>query len=134
MISQPEEGIEQDYWFHQHRTQLYNGGYGLDFANDVGRFVSYSWGTRFQIPADSMAIVQRVFAGGRAMDDSRQCLRLQRRWDARLRGRESGDAAGQDRGAGNYQGACVQLGQRDGACWQPSRRRGRRSCRVLRRG
>ncbi len=47
---QPKDGMQQDYSFHQHGVQLYNGGYGLDFANDVGRFVSYSWGTRFQIP------------------------------------------------------------------------------------
>ena len=64
IVSQPEEGIEQDYSFHQHRTQLYNGGYGLDFANDVGRFVSYSWGTRFQIPADRMAIFSAYLLEG----------------------------------------------------------------------
>lgn len=60
----PEEGIEQDYSFHQHRVQLYNGGYGLDFANDVGRFVAFSWGTRFQIPADKMALFSAFLLDG----------------------------------------------------------------------
>jgi chondroitin AC lyase len=64
IMPQPEEGIEQDYSFHQHRVQLYNGGYGLDFANDVGRFVSFSWGTRFQIPADRMALFSAYLLDG----------------------------------------------------------------------
>lgn len=64
IVSQPEEGIEQDYSFHQHRVQLYNGGYGLDFANDVGRFVSFSWSTRFQIPADRMALFSAYLLDG----------------------------------------------------------------------
>lgn len=64
IVSQPEEGIEQDYSFHQHRVQLYNGGYGLDFANDVGRFVSLSWGTRFQISADRMKLFSAYLLDG----------------------------------------------------------------------
>jgi hypothetical protein len=35
IMPQPEEGIEQDGFFHQHGTQLYNGGYGLDNAMAV---------------------------------------------------------------------------------------------------
>jgi chondroitin AC lyase len=64
VVSQPEEGIETDNSFHQHRTQLYSGGYGLQFANDVGRFVSYSWGTHFQIPPDRMAIFTSFLLDG----------------------------------------------------------------------
>lgn len=64
IMSQPEEGVEQDYSFHQHRVQLYSGGYGLDFANDVGRFVSFSWGTRFQIPADRMELFSAYLLDG----------------------------------------------------------------------
>jgi len=58
------EGIEQDNSFHQHGVQLYKGGYGLDFANDVGRFVAFSWGTPFQIPADRMAIFSAFLLDG----------------------------------------------------------------------
>ena len=61
---QPKDGLQQDSSFHQHGTQLYNGGYGLDFANDVGRFVSFSWGTRFQIPADRMALFSTFLLDG----------------------------------------------------------------------
>jgi chondroitin AC lyase len=64
IVTQPEDGIQQDYSFHQHGQQLYNGGYGLDFANDVSRFVSYSWGTRFQIPADRMSIFSAYLLDG----------------------------------------------------------------------
>lgn len=56
IIPQQLEGIQQDYSFHQHGPQLYNGGYGLTFANDVGRFISYSWGTRYQVPKERMEI------------------------------------------------------------------------------
>ncbi len=61
---QPKDGMQQDFSFHQHGVQLYNGGYGLDFANDVGRFISYSWGTRFQIPADRMKIFSAYLLEG----------------------------------------------------------------------
>jgi chondroitin AC lyase len=64
IVTQPEDGIEQDYSFHQHGQQLYNGGYGLDFANDVSRFISYGWGTRFQIPADRMTIFSAYLLDG----------------------------------------------------------------------
>ncbi len=64
IVTQPEDGIEQDDSFHQHGQQLYNGGYGLDFANDVSRFISYAWGTRFQIPADRMTIFSAYLLDG----------------------------------------------------------------------
>jgi chondroitin AC lyase len=64
IVTQPEDGIEQDYSFHQHGQQLYNGGYGLDFANDVSRFISYSWGTQFQIPAGRMTIFSAYLLEG----------------------------------------------------------------------
>lgn len=56
IVSQLQDGIQQDDSFHQHGAQLYNGGYGLDFASDVARFISYAWGTKFQITPDKMAI------------------------------------------------------------------------------
>ncbi|HEV2132996.1 MAG TPA: polysaccharide lyase family 8 super-sandwich domain-containing protein [Terracidiphilus sp.] len=64
IVSELEDGIQQDDSFHQHGAQLYNGGYGLDFAADVARFVSYSWGTQFQIPADKMAILSSYLLDG----------------------------------------------------------------------
>lgn len=64
IVSQPQDGIQQDDSFHQHGQQLYNGGYGLDYANDLSRFISYSWGTQFQIPADKMAIFSAYLLDG----------------------------------------------------------------------
>lgn len=54
MAVPPEEGIQPDNSFHQHRQQLYNGGYGLAFGNDVARYIAYAWGTPWQIPPDKM--------------------------------------------------------------------------------
>jgi chondroitin AC lyase len=63
-VSPKEEGIQQDDSFHQHGTQLYNGGYGLTYANDVGRFIAFAWDTRFQIPADQMKIFSAYLLDG----------------------------------------------------------------------
>jgi len=64
VVSPNEDGIQQDESFHQHGKQLYSGGYGLGFANDVGRFVSFAWGTRFEIPADRMAVFSAYLLDG----------------------------------------------------------------------
>ena len=64
IVSPTEEGIQQDYSFHQHGAQLYSGGYGLDYAIDVGRFVAFAWGTGFQIPANRMAILNSYLLDG----------------------------------------------------------------------
>lgn len=50
-----KEGIQTDFSFHQHGAQFYSGGYGLAFGNDVGRFIAYTRGTRFEPPAEKMA-------------------------------------------------------------------------------
>jgi chondroitin AC lyase len=64
VVGQTQEGIQQDDSFHQHGAQLYNGGYGLAYANDVGRFIAFAWGTRFQIPPDRMAIFSSYLLDG----------------------------------------------------------------------
>lgn len=63
-VAPSEEGIQQDASFHQHGAQLYNGGYGLAYANDVGRFVSFAWGTQFQIPSDRMEMFSSYILDG----------------------------------------------------------------------
>lgn len=64
IVGPRQEGIQQDDSFHQHGEQLYNGGYGLNYANDVGRFVAYAWGTEFQIPAKQLAIFSSYILDG----------------------------------------------------------------------
>jgi len=39
------EGMQPDGSFHQHREQLYSGGYGLRFAVDIAKYGSYGAGT-----------------------------------------------------------------------------------------
>ena len=48
------DGIQVDNSFHQHGDQLYSGGYGLDFADDVGRFIAFAWNTSLAIPPSRM--------------------------------------------------------------------------------
>ncbi len=64
IVNQPQDGIQQDDSFHQHGQQLYNGGYGRDFAENVGWFITYAWGTRFQIPRRPMAIFTAYLLDG----------------------------------------------------------------------
>ncbi len=64
VVGPSAEGIQQDDSFHQHGVQLYSGGYGLNYANDVGRFLSFAWGTHYQIPPDRMAIFSSYLLDG----------------------------------------------------------------------
>ncbi len=49
VIAEPQgsEGIKNDWSFHQHRAQLYSGGYGLSFAGDMADLIWLSEGTVF---------------------------------------------------------------------------------------
>ena len=48
-IAEPQgrEGIKKDWSFHQHRAQLYSGGYGIGFVNDMAQLQWLSTGTSF---------------------------------------------------------------------------------------
>ena len=50
-----DDGIQQDHSFHQHGPQLYTGGYGGSFANDVARYEVLTRGTEYALPADALA-------------------------------------------------------------------------------
>jgi chondroitin AC lyase len=60
------EGVMPDFSFHQHGAQFYSGGYGLNFACDVGAFIAFGWGTAFQAPTDKMALYTRYVLDGEA--------------------------------------------------------------------
>lgn len=60
------EGIQEDGSFHQHGIQFYSGGYGQDFAQDVGRYVAFAWGTPAQIPEGKLKIFSRFLLDGEA--------------------------------------------------------------------
>ena len=77
-----KEGIQPDFSFHQHGDQFYSGGYGLAFAQDVSRYVGFSWGTQWQIPGDKMRIVLGYLL------DGEQWMMHRDRFDYAATGRE----------------------------------------------
>ena len=48
------DGIQDDLSFHQHGPQLYTGGYGGSFANDVTRYALVTRGSDFALPAAAL--------------------------------------------------------------------------------
>lgn len=63
-VVEPEQGIEGikiDNSFHQHRAQLYNGGYGMAFVDGMAQFMQLAANTPF---ADAFSSEKRqLFAG-----------------------------------------------------------------------
>ncbi len=58
------EGIKRDHSFHQHGAQLYTGGYGGQFANDVARYALITRGTTYGLPSDALASFLDYVADG----------------------------------------------------------------------
>lgn len=58
------EGIKSDSSFHQHGAQLYTGGYGGSFANDVARYALLTRGTEYALPDRSLAAFSDYVADG----------------------------------------------------------------------
>ena len=58
------EGIKRDRSFHQHGAQLYTGGYGGQFANDVARYALLTRGTSYGLPSDALASFMDYVADG----------------------------------------------------------------------
>jgi chondroitin AC lyase len=48
------DGLKIDRSFHQHGAQLYTGGYGGAFANDVAKYALFTRGSEFALPAASL--------------------------------------------------------------------------------
>ena len=49
------DGIQIDRSFHQHGPQLYTGGYGGSFANDVSRYALLTRNSEFALPAAALS-------------------------------------------------------------------------------
>jgi chondroitin AC lyase len=58
------EGIKSDASFHQHGAQLYTGGYGGSFANDVAKYALFTRGTQYGLPPASLAAFSDYVADG----------------------------------------------------------------------
>jgi hyaluronate lyase len=76
------EGIKEDYSFHQHGALLYTGGYGRSFFDDVPVFLWAARGTRYQVPAEGIEAFARY-----ALDSSMWCI-YENYYDPSCRGRE----------------------------------------------
>src|SRR5207253_534810 len=59
----PGDGIQTDRSFHQHGPQLYTGGYGGSFANDVAKYALLTRGSEFALPPGALAgLAEQSFA------------------------------------------------------------------------
>jgi chondroitin AC lyase len=58
------DGIKGDRSFHQHGAQLYTGGYGGSFANDVARYALLTRNTLYALPSDALASFSDYVADG----------------------------------------------------------------------
>ena len=58
------DGVKPDSAFHQHGPQLYTGGYGGAFADDMARYALITRGTSFTFPATALNAVADYIADG----------------------------------------------------------------------
>lgn len=58
------DGIKADRSFHQHGPQLYTGGYGGAFANDVAKYALLTRGTSIGLSVDALASFNDYVADG----------------------------------------------------------------------
>ncbi len=58
------EGIQPDYSFHQHGTQLYSGGYGRGFSRDCAYFAALARGTCFAFGKDRIETLTAYLLDG----------------------------------------------------------------------
>ncbi len=77
-----DEGIMEDYSFHQHGSLLYTGGYGRSFFEDMPQYLWAARDTRFQIPASGIEVFAHY-----VLDSTMWCV-YQNYYDPSCRGRE----------------------------------------------
>lgn len=59
-----EEGIQQDFSFHQHGELPYAGGYGTVFSGTVARFAYLAEGTSYAFPSDRVDLLTGLVLDG----------------------------------------------------------------------
>jgi len=95
------EGIQADFSFYQHGTQLYSGGYGRGFAVDTPHNAALAAGTSFAMSPEKVAILEGYLL------DGEQWMSRGQRMDYSACGREI-TRRGAARADG-YRGACLDL-------------------------
>lgn len=83
-----EEGIQQDYTFHQHGPFLYNGNYGSDFLRETIWLASIVSDTRFAFTPEHMQVLKNYYLEGTRWMVHREVL------DYNVRGRQVGRTSG----------------------------------------
>ncbi len=58
------DGIKSDYSFHQHEKQLYNGGYGLEFIDDITYWIYITRGLSLSMPAEDIETYSNYLLDG----------------------------------------------------------------------
>lgn len=73
---QGNEGIKIDHSFHQHRPQLYSGGYGLGYVRDVAEMIALSHETAFEtlFTAEKKAILSGLALKGHQLLEYRDVV------------------------------------------------------------
>ena len=64
VVINDNEGIQADFSFHQHGAQLYNGGYGLDFLDDIVNWAYLVQGTKFSFDSSQIDIISKFLLDG----------------------------------------------------------------------
>ncbi|MBN2234969.1 MAG: hypothetical protein JW706_07450 [Opitutales bacterium] len=64
VVETPSEGIQVDGSFYQHGNQIYNGGYGLSFLNDISRMIAILSGTSVAVSAEERGVFDRFLLEG----------------------------------------------------------------------
>jgi len=58
------DGIQIDQTFYQHSTQIYNGGYGLQFVYDVSKWIGVLAGTSLSIDSTAKSVLDNLVIEG----------------------------------------------------------------------
>jgi len=65
VVADPDtDGIQQDLSFHQHGSQLYNGGYGVAFMKDCAELAGLLQGTRFALSDEKVDLLSQLVLDG----------------------------------------------------------------------
>lgn len=64
VLNTADDGIQVDQTFYQHSTQIYNGGYGLQFLSDVSKWSGILAGTALNVDGDAKAVLDDLVLDG----------------------------------------------------------------------
>lgn len=80
------EGIKPDYSFHQHRPQLYSGGYGMGTMSDLSQYIMLAHGLSFE----KLFTMEKIKILSKVLLEGHQLLGYRRTFDFGAIGRNIG--------------------------------------------